>query len=536
MKRLDLSLLAGAALLALGGSAHAVSYTYSNLVVGGVGSSFNPLFIGASDSLNVSGFLQIGLNGTGSLYQTASTASVANLDIGHSSSTSSGNGLYVFSGGALHAGSITIGTNGGSPYKASTGTFTQQGGSADLTSILYVGRDTNTHGSYNLNNGTLASSGATVGASGTGNFTQAGGTHTAASLAIGDGSGSGTGTYTQSGGTLNVNGEFAVGRGKGTGNFVQSGGTVNAADSWGVTVGSGTSSSGTYTLSGSGTLNSKYESIGFFGTGVFTQTGGSNQVGDTLYLAQAAAASGTYNLNGGSLSVGTIAKGQGTSAFNIDGGSLVLTGSSIGAGSFALGATTSSNFSLGAGKTLTTDALTIGAHGTLVDNGTVQAGSVLLDGGRVGGAGSVNGDLTARNGATVGVAGQIGTLTLNGSARFDSSKLSFEIASASSFDKIVFNSAVDLGTTTQLRVSLTGGYAPATTTWYDLIDYHGSVSGSLVLSALPTLAAGRHWDTSRLYTTGELGLVVGAVPEPDTWALMAFGLVGLGVAARRRRA
>ncbi len=528
-------MLASAALLAAGGAAHATSYNYSNLVVGGDGSSFNPLYIRTGDSLDVSGYLQIGVNGSGALYQSAGIGVVANLDIGHSTSNNSGNGLYVFSGGALHAGAILIGTNGGSPNKASTGTFSQHVGSVDLSSILYVGRDTNTTGSYNLYSGTLASKDVIVGASGTGNFTQTDGTHTAESLALGDGYGAGVGTYTQSGGTLTIQGQFAVGRGKGTGSFVQSAGTVNTADGWGVSVGSGTSSSGSYTLSGSGTLNAKYEFIGVSGTGVFTQTGGSNNIGDTLYLAQASGSSGSYNLNGGSLSVGRIFKGPGSSAFNIDGGSLTLSGSSIAADSVSLGATKTSNFTLAAGKTLTTDSLTIGLRGTLVDHGTVQAGAVLLDGGTLGGAGSLNGALTARNGATVGVAGQIGTLTLNGSASFDSSKLSFEIAGDSSFDKLVFNGAVDLGTTTQLRVSLTGGYTPAATTWYDLVDYGGAVSGSLVLSALPTLAAGRHWDTSRLYTTGELGLVVGAVPEPETWALMLFGLVGLGFRARRRQ-
>jgi hypothetical protein len=71
---------------------------------------------------------------------------------------------------------------------------------------------------------------------------------------------------------------------------------------------------------------------------------------------------------------------------------------------------------------------------------------------------------------------------------------------------------------------------------FDLLDW-GSLAGQFAgidLSALP-LAAGLQWDTSALYTRGEIGVSsISAVPEPSHWAMLAAGLAVLGFVARRR--
>jgi len=53
---------------------------------------------------------------------------------------------------------------------------------------------------------------------------------------------------------------------------------------------------------------------------------------------------------------------------------------------------------------------------------------------------------------------------------------------------------------------------------------------SIDLSGAP-LAAGLNWDTSKLYSTGEIAIT--AVPEPQTWALLLAGLAGPAGLERR---
>jgi autotransporter-associated beta strand protein len=106
----------------------------------------------------------------------------------------------------------------------------------------------------------------------------------------------------------------------GSGSFTQSGGAHWISDL--MVVGWVSGGSGSYSLSG-GSLSGPTAYIGYSGSGSFTQTGGTSSL-SKLVLAQSAAASGTYNLDGGLLVLSTagITHGSGTAVLNFGGGTL----------------------------------------------------------------------------------------------------------------------------------------------------------------------------------------------------------------------
>ncbi len=145
---------------------------------------------------------------------------------------------------------------------------------------------------------TLQSLSETVGLNGSAGFTQSGGTNAVTNdLHIGSNSGS-SGSYTLSGtGSLAVGNNDYLGD-AGTGAFTQTGGTQHVIGS--LILGNQATGSGTYTLSG-GSLLTFNEGVGSSGTGSFTQSGGSHTVTNILTLAANSGSSGTFALKGGSL-------------------------------------------------------------------------------------------------------------------------------------------------------------------------------------------------------------------------------------------
>jgi outer membrane autotransporter protein len=81
-------------------------------------------------------------------------------------------------------------------------------------------------------------------------------------------------------------------------------------------------SSGTYELSGTGSLAAQNEIVGGAGTGVFNQTGGSHVVSNTLTLAETAGSTGSYNLSGGTLTASYLDVKNG-GAFTQTGGTFI---------------------------------------------------------------------------------------------------------------------------------------------------------------------------------------------------------------------
>ncbi len=114
-----------------------------------------------------------------------------------------------------------------------------------------------------------------------------------------DASGGATFTLTQTANTLIADQENIGVSGKGQ--VVQSGGTNTIIYYGSLQLGFNSGSSGTYTLSGGGSLSAFEQDIGTNGSGLFTQAGGNNTVGEFLFVGQNPGGVGTYILSGGQL-------------------------------------------------------------------------------------------------------------------------------------------------------------------------------------------------------------------------------------------
>ncbi|MGA9041696.1 MAG: hypothetical protein WB421_14285, partial [Terriglobales bacterium] len=249
----------------------------------------------------------------------AAPAAAANyLSLGDTGSTTSGS--ILMSGGSLTAANVLYLGNLG------PGTFTQTGGTANVTFTLSLGNGTTTTsgtGLYNLTAGSLGvGTNEYIGYTSAGTLSQSGGTNNLVGsisyLTLGTNTGS-SGVYALSGtGTLIAPTEY-VGSG-GTGTFNQTGGTNTVTSV--LNLGNYTGINGTYNLSGSGVLSALSEVVGNGGPGIFNQTGGTNMVTGTG-ASPFVLGSGTYNLNAGSLVVPNVQPGPGAAGvFNLSGGTL----------------------------------------------------------------------------------------------------------------------------------------------------------------------------------------------------------------------
>jgi hypothetical protein len=170
----------------------------------------------------------------------------------------------------------------------------------------------------------------------------------------------------------------------------------------------------------------------------------------------------------------------------------------------------------------------------------VTAGSTLSVFGLVSGDGSFGGDGTKHFAGGVDPGHSPGRIEMDGPVVLEGASVVMELAGLEAgvtHDEIVFSAGtVRLGGGIELDVVLLDAHVPALGDRYDLFDWNGSfsaLSGRFSQLTLPTLADGLLWDTSRLYIDGEIA--VAAVPEAQTWATMALGLLAVGFRLRRRR-
>jgi hypothetical protein len=377
---------------------------------------------------------------------------------------------------------------------------------------LVLGSTTGSSGVHTLSTGSLSAGIERIGPSGTGNFIQSGGTNTVSSSLILGSNPTGSGSYHLSNGNLSASAEV-IGS-SGTGAFTQTGGSNSAMSALWV----GIAGNGSYTLSG-GRLSVGYEYIGIHGgTGVFTQTGGTHTVANTLTIAANPEVTPDAIREDVFVVANTltIAANPGSSGtYDLQGGTLTVNNGIVNNGSLHVGA--------GATATVGGAGLANNASGELTGSGTIQ-GDVVSAG-------------------LVAPGNSPGTLTINGDYT-QSGILAIEIGgllAGSEYDVLNVSGTASLGGS--LNVSLfdlgSGLFTPNAGDSFDILtaDLLQGSFGTLSFAAL--LDPNLKWHIS--YLTDAIGAtdvvrlsVVNAVPVPPAVWLFSNGLLGLIGVARRR--
>ena len=365
----------------------------------------------------------------------------------------------------------------------------------------------------------------TVGGTGTGSaaatLNLSAGSLSANEVFIGSGHGS-TGTVNQSGGSFNDdNYDFYLGYNSGSATYTLSGtsSTLSTPDAH---VGSGSGSTGVFNQSGgSFTTNSHTLYVGDGGSGTYTLSG-TGRLNTGRVFVVSAGGTGVFNLDGGTLTTNQITAGSGTSTFHFNGGTLSPGTSST---SFFSGLTTAD---VQAGGVILD---TAGYDVTVAQNLTTGTANGTADGGLTKlGAGTLT--LAGNNTYTGGTLISAGMLVAASNTALGSGNV--EVAAGA---ELTLNAGVVLarvqGSTLTLDNALNSTLNLLGAGVQDTV-------GALVIAGINQLpgtygapGSGATFVLPDFTGTGEL--LVQAVPEPGIWALLAAGAGLLGVAAWRRR-
>jgi autotransporter-associated beta strand protein len=335
-------------------------------------------------------------------WNTAANWSPARVPTGTDNATSNNNGIATFSTNVTDQFTDLRFGDGA----ASGGSVTQSAGTIIASGLLRMNISGSANSNYTLIGGSATFSRINVNESagaGGANLNVEGGVVTvpesnvgngAGALFIGGGTGGGNGTVNVPAGTLSVGADTAGNQSI----VVGSGGTsiaqLNVSGTGVVTVvgtgdmNVGAASPGIVTQTG-GTVNlftgpgaTSWLHVGRQSNGTYTMSGGTLTDPNELSLADNGGVTGTFNLNGGTLTVGGIASGSGTGIFNFNGGTLRF----VGSGPFGpgFGIISAANVQNG-GAIIDSNGLTASFYGPLLNAGTggltkIGAGQLSLFG------------------------------------------------------------------------------------------------------------------------------------------------------------
>ncbi len=140
--------------------------------------------------------------------------------------------------------------------------------------------------------------------------------------------------------------------------------------------------------------------------------------------------------------------------------------------------------------------------GELRVHGTIASGSVIVhSGAELTGTGSILGTTAVFGTIRPGSEDGRGTLSTQGISLSTGSILELHLGGDNDYDRLASAGSIFLQGGTTLRVLLDGGYTPAGGSVFDLIDF-AAING--VFSTIELPGAVPAWDTSALYTTGQL--------------------------------
>jgi hypothetical protein len=157
---------------------------------------------------------------------------------------------------------------------------------------------------------------------------------------------------------------------------------------------------------------------------------------------------------------------------------------------------------------------------------------VDIEGGKLSGTGTINGDVLMKGMMSPGSGGVPGTFTVNGNYQQTSTGVFDEIIKSSSANGLLdVTGLLALDPGSLLKITLQGGFDPVGDS-FTILDY-GSLSGEFG-NGTSFMADGFNWTL----TYGSNDAILTAVsadppvttPEPGTIALLAFGLPLLGYA------
>ncbi len=239
------------------------------------------------------------------------------------------------------------------------------------------------------------------------------------------------------------------------------------------------------------------------GAGTLTMAGNitNNATGTARGLGMDVAGGGTMQVNGQISGDGAVTK-EGFGRLHVAGENSYTGGTVINQGTLEISGTSA----LGSGE------VTVNAGGTLAGNGSV-AGNTTVHG-------------TVAPGSSPGLLDFEGDLTFTAN-----SVLSLEISSTGArgvnFDAIDVGGTLTIDPTATLVLTYIDGYSPQVGNTFQFLNF-SVVDGEFLFNT--DIGGGLSWDTSNLYTTGEMTVI----PEPSTWALLGMGAAVTFWFGRRR--